>query len=126
MTSLISHEIADVVMALTAFFSGAILVIAVQSLRSHDPRVNLRAQVIAGVRLANARREAARLREKLDAAWDTADRRLDYLREVAQELGADARDVEEHVHALAHDEALCLALRLKARRLRQGPDEVSA
>jgi rubrerythrin len=109
---------ADVVVLLAAFFAGGVLVVSIQSLREHDPRVNLRAQVIASVRLSNARRELARLRERLDATEAVADRRLDYLREIADELGASALDIEQRATDLDHDESLCLASRCRVRAMR--------
>lgn len=112
----------DLVLLLIAFLAGAAALHMVQCLRAFDPRVNLRAQVIASVRLSAAHREIVRLREQLDAAWTTADHRLDLLRDVASELGADTATVEDD---LDPDVLLAAASRLRARHLHEHPTESS-
>jgi hypothetical protein len=105
----------DLVLVLIAFLAGAAALHAVQCLRAFDPRVNLRAQVIASVRLSAAHREIVRLREQLDMAWTVADQRLDFLRDVASALGADTTEIEDD---LDPDALLAAASRLRAQRLR--------
>lgn len=112
---------ADLVLLLTALLAGGVIVAFVHSERA--PNVNLRAQVIASVRIEAAKREIARLRTQLDRAWATADRRLDLLREVAAENGASARDLGDSGRALNLDEALALAVRT---RIRRGLEEFAA
>lgn len=107
----------DIVLLSSALLAGGVIVALVHSVR--EPNVNLRAQVIASVRIEAAKREIARLRVQLDLAWATADRRLDLLREVAAENGASARDLGDSGHALAHDEALALAVRTRIRAARE-------
>jgi hypothetical protein len=108
----------DLVVLLLVFSAGAVLVTLVQTWRGYDPAVNLRAQVIASVRLESSRREAARLRDRLDLALTTADTRLDLLRGVAAQLGADVWDLGPVADDMDPDAALALACRNKARLLR--------
>lgn len=120
MTSIASSYV-DVVLLIIAFLAGAAALHMVQCLRAFDPRVNLRAQVIASVRLSAAHREIVRLREQLDTAWTTADHRLDLLRDVASELGADTAAIEDD---LDPDVLLAAASRLRVRHLQEHPADL--
>lgn len=115
---------ANLVLLLTALLAGGAIVHLVWVYRGLDPRVNVRAQVIASVRIEAAKREIARLRSQLDLAWAAADRRLDLLREVAAENGASACDLGDSGRALAHDEALALAVRTRIRAAREEIDGI--